>query len=184
MVGAYVGRISSMVCALIAIAFFTLVERKLLGYFILRKGPNKCGILGIPQPLVDAVKLFIKERVAPFSGNSAGFFFFPLVALRLALILWSLFSFFYRRWYVKFGIVLFLCLRRINVYTLLGRGFSSNSKYALLGALRRVAQTISYEISLSLTLLRAIIFLSRFRFSEIIDSLRMVVGLIVPVYFI
>lgn len=73
---------------------------------------------------------------------------------------------------MKFRIVLFLCLRRINVYTLLGRGFRSNSKYALLGALRRVAQTISYEISLALTLLRGIIFLSSFRFIEIIESLR------------
>lgn len=87
MISAYVRSVRSIVCALIAMAFFTLVERKLLGYFILRKGPNKCGIIGIPQPLVDAVKLFIKERVIPFSGNRVGFILFPLVALSLALIL-------------------------------------------------------------------------------------------------
>lgn len=77
----------SIVTALLAIAFFTLIERKALGYIQLRKGPNKPSLIGLPVPFADAIKLFLKEKPMPAQANSLIFFFAPTIALSLALIL-------------------------------------------------------------------------------------------------
>lgn len=148
------------VCALLAIAFFTLLERKILGYIQLRKGPNKVSIIGIPQPIADALKLFTKELNIPINANLTPFIISPMLALLLALIVWSLYPYSGSPFLLKWGIILFLCISRINVYTTLFSGWASNSKYALLGALRSIAQTISYEVSIALIILTPIILLS------------------------
>lgn len=142
-----------LVCGLGRIAFFTLLERKILGYIILRKGPTKCGIGGILQPIADAGKLFFKSRGSLRIINILGYEFFPIFGLILSLLIWRLFPYSGRAWLRENRAFLFLCLSGLGIYVLLGGGFRSNSKYALLGALRRVAQTISYEIRLALTLL-------------------------------
>jgi len=156
------------ICILLAIAFFTLLERKILGYIQLRKGPNKVRIIGIPQPIADAVKLFTKELNLPNSANFIPFIITPILALFLALILWSLYPYSSAPFLIKYGIILFLCVSRINVYTTLFSGWASNRKYSLLGALRRIAQTISYEVSMALVILTPIIIMSSLRFNSLI----------------
>nr|YP_010713446.1 NADH dehydrogenase subunit 1 [Batracobdella cancricola]WDA96147.1 NADH dehydrogenase subunit 1 [Batracobdella cancricola] len=149
--------IVSMLMALMAMAFYTLLERKLLGYFQLRKGPNKVIFMGLPQPFADAIKLFLKEQMIPINANKSPFIIAPIMSLFLSLMLWSIYPYQNPAFWLQFGILYFLCVSAMNVYTTFIAGWSSNSKYALLGALRGVAQTISYEISMSLILLSALI---------------------------
>uniref|UniRef100_A0AAU6QGS5 NADH-ubiquinone oxidoreductase chain 1 n=1 Tax=Prionospio sp. 2 MH-2023 TaxID=3059270 RepID=A0AAU6QGS5_9ANNE len=146
----------TFVLILLAMAFFTLLERKVLGYIQLRKGPNKVGIMGLPQPFADALKLFAKEQAHPSMTNYTPFYFAPLLSLTLALLLWAIYPTSTPSSFLTFGILLFLCISSLNVYSILGAGWSSNSKYSLIGALRGVAQTISYEVSMSLILLSAL----------------------------
>lgn len=150
-------------CILLAIAFFTLLERKLLGYIQLRKGPNKVSISGIPQPIADALKLFTKELNTPTNANVAPFLFAPILALFLALILWILYPYSRTPILLKWGILITLSVSRINVYSTLFSGWASNSKYSLLGALRRIAQTISYEVRIALTILTPLILIRSLR---------------------
>nr|YP_009024142.1 NADH dehydrogenase subunit 1 [Whitmania laevis]YP_009024168.1 NADH dehydrogenase subunit 1 [Whitmania acranulata]AGL34598.1 NADH dehydrogenase subunit 1 [Whitmania laevis]AGL34624.1 NADH dehydrogenase subunit 1 [Whitmania acranulata] len=143
----------SLIMALMAMAFFTLLERKYLGYSQLRKGPNKVMFLGLPQPMADAMKLFLKEQNFPVSSNKLYFVCGPMLSLVLALFLWSLFPSNNPGWWFKYSVLFFLCVSSVNVYSIMLSGWGSNSKYALLGSLRGVAQTISYEISMALILL-------------------------------
>jgi len=145
------------VIALLAIAFYTLIERKFLGYFQLRKGPNKVILIGLPQPFADAIKLFTKEQTYPTPANKYPYVLAPILRLILALILWTLYPHSNPSSLSTYGILYFLCISGINVYSTFIAGWCSNSKYALLGALRGVAQTISYEVSIALILLSALI---------------------------
>lgn len=103
--------------AMLAIAFYTLMERKFLGYFQLRKGPNKVGLIGIPQPFADAIKLFTKEQSKPTIINQLPFIVAPVLGLILTLLLWSIFPHFHPAIFMSFGALYFLCVSRINVYT-------------------------------------------------------------------
>lgn len=143
----------NFVCVIIRVAFLTLIERKVLAYVQFRKGPNKVGYLGIFQPFSDAVKLFIKELNLPTSSNVVIFLFSPFFIFFVSFILWLLISVNSDIFLLKFGLLYFLCCLSLGVYGTLFSGWSSNSKYSLLGALRSVAQTISYEISLVLIIL-------------------------------
>nr|QWT29495.1 NADH dehydrogenase subunit 1 [Erpobdella sp. JP-2021] len=149
--------ILSFLMALMAMAFYTLVERKLLGYMQLRKGPNKVMLMGLPQPMADAMKLFLKEQMLPISANKSPFIMAPIMSLMLSLLLWAIFPHSNPSLWIQYGILYFLCVSAMNVYSTFLAGWSSNSKYALLGALRGVAQTISYEISMSLILLSVLL---------------------------
>jgi len=170
------------IIALLAIAFYTLIERKFLGYFQIRKGPNKVRISGIPQPFADAIKLFIKEQSRPMPVNYLPFLAAPLLGLTLTLLLWAIYPHSNPSIFIIFGALYFLCVSRINVYTTFLAGWCSNSKYALLGALRGIAQTISYEVSISLILLSALVVHHHIDISVIsINSLSWVSLIAIPI---
>ncbi len=130
---------------LLSVAFFTLFERKVIGLFHLRVGPNKVSFIGLVQPLLDAFKLLSKQNLTPFRANKLVYNLAPIIGLFLAIFVWLTIPNYYMLLSINYSLVLFFCLGSILVFSVLISGWSSNSKYSLIGRLRSVAQSISYE---------------------------------------
>nr|YP_009110432.1 NADH dehydrogenase subunit 1 [Tetragnatha maxillosa]AIX11776.1 NADH dehydrogenase subunit 1 [Tetragnatha maxillosa] len=158
----------SLISILIAVAFYTILERKILSYIQIRMGPNKVGFLGILQPFSDAIKLFNKyilltEMMNFLLASSA-----PSLSFFFSLILISIIPFyFYSNFDNLFSMIVFMMISGLSVYTILMIGWASNSKYASMGATRSMAQMISYEVSLFILILFVTLMSNSYQMSQI-----------------
>ena len=155
---------------LINVAFITLLERKVLRLSQFRLGPNKVRIIGILQPIADAVKLFRNQIIVTFSRNLSLFFISPILSVFFITLLWALAPLRTHYHVYLYTRILILVIISFGVYPLLLAGWASNRKYALLGGLRGVSQTISYEIRLALILLIFLIYFQNYSIDQLISN--------------
>lgn len=155
---------------LIGVAYTTLLERKVMAGIQRRRGPNVVGLYGLLQPLADGLKLFLKETIIPNNANVLIFLFSPILTFILSLVTWVVIPFERSSAIVDLnvGILYLLAVSSLSVYGIIMAGWSSNSKYAFLGALRSTAQLISYEISISVIVLTVLVCVGSLNLSEIV----------------
>ena len=159
-----------LVPVLISVAYMTIVERKVIGEIQKRMGPNVVGVFGLLQPFADALKLIVKEDIVPKYSIKVLFISAPIVVLTLALVSWSIIPLDFKSVAadLNLGVLFLFVVSSLAVYGIILAGWSSNSKYAFLGALRSAAQMISYEVSIGLVLMPVIMYASTLNMSEIV----------------
>jgi len=155
---------------LISVAYFTLAERKIMGSIQRRRGPNVIGYLGLLQPLADGLKLFVKETILPSNSNLFLFILAPLLSFVLSLIGWSVIPLSETIVIsdLNIGILYLFAISALSVYGIILAGWSSNSKYPFLGALRSAAQMISYEVSIGFIVVTVALCAGSFNLSKIV----------------
>jgi len=157
---------------LISVAYFTLAERKILGAIQRRRGPNVIGVFGLLQPLADGFKLLVKETVLPSNANKLIFILSPMLTFIISLMGWAVIP--YDKYSIlseiNIGVLYIFAVSSLGVYGIIMSGWSSNSKYAFLGALRSTAQMVSYEVSLGFIMLVIILCVGSFNLNAIIES--------------
>nr|AKS04148.1 NADH dehydrogenase subunit 1 [Parasagitta elegans] len=146
----------TIILIMVGVAFFTLLERKVLGYIHLRKGPNKPGSAGVFVPFADAVKLFTKELNYPNLSNKFLFICVSILIMCVPMLLWYVMPLYSMSSELKLMMIFVIAVSSVGVYGTLGAGWSSNSKYSMMGSVRAVAQTISYEVSMTVVILLSV----------------------------
>lgn len=174
----------TIVPILITVAFFTLIERKVMASIQRRRGPNVVGLVGILQPFADALKLIVKEIIIPNKANKFLFIFAPLLTLFLSLLGWIsiVFDLYTLIFNINSSLLFILVVSSLGVYGILLAGWSSNSKYALMGCLRSVSQMISYEVSISLIVIPIILFSGSFNLNKIVYSQAKTIWFLFPLF--
>jgi NADH-quinone oxidoreductase subunit H len=156
---------------LIAVAYFTLAERKILGAIQRRRGPNVVGAYGLLQPLSDGFKLLVKETVLPSSANKLIFILSPMLTFVISLMGWAVIP--YDKYSIlaemNIGVLYLFAMSSLGVYGIIMSGWSSNSKYAFLGALRSTAQMVSYEVSIGFIMITIVVCCGSFNLQQIIE---------------
>jgi NADH-quinone oxidoreductase subunit H len=159
---------------IIAVAYYTYMERKVIGYMQVRRGPNRIGPLGLFQPFADVFKLLLKEIVLPENANKFLFVLAPVLSLAPAFAAWVVVPF--NDWMVisniDAGLLYILAMSSLGVYGLIVAGWASNSKYAFLGALRSSAQMVSYEIAMGFALIGVLIMAGSLNLTDIVQAQR------------
>jgi NADH-quinone oxidoreductase subunit H len=162
--------IAVVVPLILAVAYYTYAERKVIGWMQVRKGPNRIGPLGLAQPFADVFKLLLKEIVLPENANKFLFLLAPVLSLAPAFAAWAVIPF--DDWAViadiDAGLLYILAMSSLGVYGLIIAGWASNSKYAFLGALRSSAQMVSYEIAMGFSLIGVLILAGSLNLGEIV----------------
>lgn len=161
---------------LIAVAFFTVAERKMLGAIQRRRGPNVVGVFGVFQALADGLKLFLKETILPSSSNKFLFIIAPILTFFLSILGWAVIPLKFNSVFtdINLGVLYLLAISSLGVYGIIIAGWASNSKYAFLGALRSAAQIISYEVSIGFIVVSVILCAGSINISEIVFAQRTV----------
>jgi NADH-quinone oxidoreductase subunit H len=153
-----------------AVAYLTLIERKVIGYMQSRIGPNRVGVLGVGQPIADGLKLLFKEIIIPSASNRYLFIVAPVLSIAPALAAWAVIPF-SQDWVlanINAGLLFLFAMTSLSVYGVLMSGWASNSKYAFFGALRAAAQTISYEIAMGFSLVGVLLASNSMNLQDII----------------
>jgi NADH-quinone oxidoreductase subunit H len=169
-----VGIVLLMVAIILAVAYLTYAERKIIGAMQLRQGPMVVGPYGLLQPFADAFKLLFKETVIPSGANRVVFVIAPMITFTLAMIGWAVIPFDLGLVVadINVGVLYLLAISSLGVYGVIMAGWSSNSKYAFLGALRSSAQMISYEISIGLIIITVLITAGTLNLTELVLAQR------------
>nr|QKV49095.1 NADH dehydrogenase subunit 1 [Proales similis] len=169
---------------LLSVAFFTLFERKCMGLFQCRLGPNKVSLSGLLQPLLDAFKLLTKQNMVPLQANKFVYHVAPHMALILALFVWMTMPGSYLMLSMNYSLLIFFCVSSIMVFAVLLSGWASNSKYSLIGSLRSVAQSISYESVFSTLTVMMVFLLVSYSIRSSVSQSSVLFIFILPLWFI